>query len=590
MLNFILNSQLWGYDPKKNLFVPIRGHKFHIIPTSALPFTISIAALILVISIVMNLHLEILSYSFTNKTYNLGFYFSNLIWESWLSKVMYIPGTKSSTISTIRIYSLYDYFSENVNSYFLANTISIVKPYFFNFKVIEGLEIKSLQAFEAFVLNDKISTIEQINQSLKDFSSDFINLYYFTVLYTEILSPSLTNILIYKIYFFWISPFLLLLGIFFIWSSTAVEEGSNYFITNKYVKVKNKIYLSFFSLLSSFHNNLVWKGFKIGFILFIVSEVMFFFGFFFGFFHSALSPVIQIGAVWPPIGVEFITIKGFAIANTVILLTSGLTLTIAHYALELLPQKRNVLYKEGNLVKPVEYLNTSDYLNGIKADVVTTHPGVLPSFNFLFVIDYLHKYNALDLNRFLYLFNPLKLYFLPSSKYFSITPSTFNTEDTIRTYVGFLVNLTVLLAFLFMSFQIVEYFISPVHINSGVYGSTFYMITGLHGIHVFIGTCFLMYCRTAIMNNKSLSIFVTLINLFQTRKTWEAKWLKWDHMGLYNETKTIAPAQIPQWYYGSFGIESFECAAWYWHFVDVVWIFVYAFVYIWSHTSVLKQL
>lgn len=61
-------------------------------------------------------------------------------------------------------------------------------------------------------------------------------------------------------------------------------------------------------------------------------------------------------------------------------------------------------------------------------------------------------------------------------------------------------------------------------------------------------------------------------------------------MGLYNETKTIAPAQIPQWYYGSFGIESFECAAWYWHFVDVVWIFVYAFVYIWSHTSVLKQL
>jgi cytochrome c oxidase subunit 3 len=71
---------------------------------------------------------------------------------------------------------------------------------------------------------------------------------------------------------------------------------------------------------------------------------MFFFGFFWAFFHSAVSPVIQIGAVWPPIGVEFITVKGFAIANTVILLTSGATLTVAHYAFELIPQRRNKLF------------------------------------------------------------------------------------------------------------------------------------------------------------------------------------------------------------------------------------------------------
>ena len=66
---------------------------------------------------------------------------------------------------------------------------------------------------------------------------------------------------------------------------------------------------------------------------------MFFFGFFWAFFHSSLSPAIQIGAIWPPVDIDYITVNGFAVANTVILLTSGMTLTVAHYAFELLPQK-----------------------------------------------------------------------------------------------------------------------------------------------------------------------------------------------------------------------------------------------------------
>lgn len=73
---------------------------------------------------------------------------------------------------------------------------------------------------------------------------------------------------------------------------------------------------------------------------------MFFFGFFWSFFHSSISPTIQIGAVWPPLDVEFITVKGFAVANTVILLTSGATLTIAHYGFELIPQKKNKLFSK----------------------------------------------------------------------------------------------------------------------------------------------------------------------------------------------------------------------------------------------------
>jgi cytochrome c oxidase subunit 3 len=68
-------------------------------------------------------------------------------------------------------------------------------------------------------------------------------------------------------------------------------------------------------------------------------------------------------------------------------------------------------------------------------------------------------------------------------------------------YVNVMLNCTLILAILFMIFQIIEYFISPVNIDTGIYGSTFYMITGLHGFHVFIGTCFLLYCRTAVDMN-----------------------------------------------------------------------------------------
>ena len=75
-----------------------------------------------------------------------------------------------------------------------------------------------------------------------------------------------------------------------------------------------------------------------------------------------------------------------------------------------------------------------------------------------------------------------------------------------------MLNVTILLAFLFLTFQGIEYFISPVNIDSGVYGSTFYMTTGLHGAHVLIGTCFLIYCRFAVTD---CHIPVMLMNLYQ---------------------------------------------------------------------------
>jgi len=102
--------------------------------------------------------------------------------------------------------------------------------------------------------------------------------------------------------------------------------------------------------------------------------------------------------------------------------------------------------------------------------------------------------------------------------------------------------LTVALGILFTFFQAVEY-LELFHareagheawINADVYGSAFFMATGFHGFHVLIGTIFLAVC-----------------------------WLRMLKGGLKSEKH--------------FGLEA---AAWYWHFVDVVWLFLFAFVYI----------
>lgn len=95
---------------------------------------------------------------------------------------------------------------------------------------------------------------------------------------------------------------------------------------------------------------------------------------------------------------------------------------------------------------------------------------------------------------------------------------------------------TIALATFFTGLQAYEYINSSFSISDSVYGSVFYMTTGLHGFHVFIGTLFLLVC------------FFRLLAHHFTKK---------HHVGL-------------------------EAAIWYWHFVDVVWIFVFIFVYWWS--------
>jgi len=82
-----------------------------------------------------------------------------------------------------------------------------------------------------------------------------------------------------------------------------------------------------------FHTKAVQTGLRYGVILFILSEVMLFFAIFWAFFHSALAPTVEIGGVWPPVGIDVISPWEVPFLNTMLLLTSGASVTWAHHAL-----------------------------------------------------------------------------------------------------------------------------------------------------------------------------------------------------------------------------------------------------------------
>lgn len=98
------------------------------------------------------------------------------------------------------------------------------------------------------------------------------------------------------------------------------------------------IYYWFYDLITEgtflgLHTVRVQMNLTIGFILFLLSEVMFFFAIFWSFFYFSVSPSVWIGNVWPPKGIEPISPWGVALLNTVILVSSGFYANYAHILL-----------------------------------------------------------------------------------------------------------------------------------------------------------------------------------------------------------------------------------------------------------------
>jgi len=216
------------------------------------------------------------------------------------------------------------------------------------------------------------------------------------------------------------SSLILILIVMFVWWRDVIREGT----------------------YQGHHTLVVQRGLKWGMLLFIISEVCFFFSFFWAFFHSSLAPSVEIGVSWPPVGIQAFDPFTVPLLNTAILLSSGATVTWCHHAI----------------------------ISG-------------------------------------------------------------NRGESILGLV-----LTIILGLFFTALQGLEYYEAPFSIADSVYGSSFFVATGFHGLHVIIGTTFLIVCLYRVLKHH---------------------FTQHHHNGL-------------------------ESAIWYWHFVDYVWIFLYCCIYWWG--------
>lgn len=190
---------------------------------------------------------------------------------------------------------------------------------------------------------------------------------------------------------------------------------------------------------AGYHTQKVQNGILIGFVLFLISEIMLFLSFFWAYFYSSLIPDVTLGGVWPPIGIHKIDAWSIPLLGSCILLGSGFILTLGHH-----------LFLTGNKDLSLLYMAIS----------------VIVGTSFIFL-------------------------------------------------------------------QYTEYFSSAFTIADSVYGSIFYMTTGLHGLHVIAGVFFL---------------FVSTIRVFL-------------------DSQTISH---------SLGL---DFSIYYYHLVDVIWLLLFVIYY-----------
>lgn len=304
--------------------------------------------------------------------------------------------------------------------------------------------------------------------------------------------------------------FLLLLAIILFWTISIQKESSN-----------------------GFHTKIVQTGLKWGFYFFLVSEIMLFFSFFWAYFFLSINPSISAGGVWPSEKTQLINAWHLPLYNTIVLLLSGYTVTLAHN----------------------------------------------------------------------YILN-----------------SRFNTDKALQSKFTNSVGLTIFLGLIFLISQCYEYKygVSAWWGNNSLWGC-FFILTGFHGTHVLFGIIFLIFNFLknfpgfiSAFFERSFSLYLSkalhrhiksAINpvsrgidkftaffdvIFLKNNLRQHSFFSKNETVLINTENDLATKLEEKLVEkNAFQLNTeqqlgFETCLFYWHFVDIVWLFLYVIVYIWG--------
>lgn len=268
-----------------------------------------------------------------------------------------------------------------------------------------------------------------------------------------------------------------------------------------------------------------------GFALFIISEMMLFLSFFWALFHVRLEggDVLLI-ADWPMPGLVAVGSDGIPLLNTLILVTSGGFATLGHWLVSgpfAAPDGEFPSGDDARQFEPVRYhiwrspvrRRVRTYLRYRWRDRCLSYLSRASTFS-----------SSLLGSRALAVTNPIGG---PKSRAGFVRrlfrPDCSQSDSLV------LLLASVGLGFIFLLLQLLEYVSAPFSISDGSYGSAFFILTGFHGAHVFAGGVFLL------------------------SSAWR---LGSGQLHIHRDSAGL------------------ECAVWYWHFVDLIWLYLFAAIYL----------
>lgn len=347
-----------------------------------------------------------------------------------------------------------------------------------------------------------------------------------------------------------------------------------------------------------YYTKVVKQNLILGMSLFIISEIMVFFGLFWAYMHSSVNPSFAIGGVWPPVNLVVLEWWRWPAMSTVLLLYSGMTINVFYYNLKTITivrflkatnqiarakasvsgkklsstalfvgsnfDKNKIFFYESFTDFMLNVDKKSVFLRRLKKEITNyierfwkPKPSRLKpklvgggwyryDIRKHYVVEQTHGRAYTRVRSCWGLYWRRKFFNISIQKSWLYSAFIFEYINWKLRFVFGGIHYTLLAGIAFIKCQKYEYSHASFDITDGIYGTLFYSITGLHGLHVIGGVAFILVVY------------------------WRFYTLREDFMYDFSP---------------HFGMTA---SVWYWHFVDVVWFFVYFIIYIWGSLTVIS--